>query len=123
MEYAEALEVAKSEIVFMKGEEERARVRMEMKRDAHQREVRQEWADKRSADAAARKASSDRAHASLVIALACRRWRARRALGGECLDNYEKLFDAEHHAFYYRNKRTVSGLRAPQGSRPSTTYI
>ena len=57
MEYAEALEVAKSEIVFMKGEEERARVRMEMKRDAHQREVRQEWADKRSADAAARKAS------------------------------------------------------------------
>lgn len=45
--------------------------------------------------------------ASSIITKASRIWLARLSVMREYGDTFEKLFDEEYHAFFYKNRRTV----------------
>ncbi|KAL7459784.1 hypothetical protein ACHAWC_011521 [Mediolabrus comicus] len=106
MEIKEAKVIAREEVVYMVGEEERNRLLEQMdkafiKRENDKEKTRiQVETAKRDAHARAT------VYAVSVVASACRRWLARREMRRLCLERYEKRYDENHHTFYYLNKVT-----------------
>ena len=106
MEIKEAKVIAREEVVYMVGEEERRRLLREMdkafiKRENDKEKIRiQVETAKRDAHARAT------VYAVSVVASACRRWLARREMRRLCVERYEKRYDSGHHTFYYLNKVT-----------------
>jgi hypothetical protein len=107
METKEAQQIARDEIIQLIAEEERAKLDNQMKEEFTKRERRK--AEEKMHAAAKEKEANARAtiYAVQVVAKACRKWLARKELRRLCLETYERIFDVQSHAFYYRNK--VSG--------------
>mmetsp|Transcript_11934 Transcript_11934/g.22103 ORF Transcript_11934/g.22103 Transcript_11934/m.22103 type:complete len:851 (-) Transcript_11934:47-2599(-) len=103
METKEAKHIAREEIIHIIGEEERARLRSEMDKAFLERERLK--GDARLQSEAKEKDAHSRAtiYAVSLVAMACRKWRARKELRRLCLETYEKKFDEWNHAFFYRN--------------------
>ncbi|KAL7447250.1 hypothetical protein ACHAXM_011034 [Skeletonema potamos] len=106
METKEAKVIAREEVLYMIGEEERERLLRQMNNAFTKREQDKE-AMRIQTETAAREAHARATvYAVSVVAAACRRWRARKEIRRLCLERYEKKYDGDHHTFYYKNKQT-----------------
>ena len=106
METPEAKEIAKDEIVFIIGEEERARLRSEMDKAFFQRKQEKEEAAHKARMKKRTETARSEVHAVNVVGKACRKWLARKELRRLCLEKFEKIYDDTEHTFYYINKET-----------------
>lgn len=106
METKEAKVIAREEVLYIVGEEERERLIRQMNKAFTKREQDKE-AMRIKVETATREAHARATvYAVSVVAAACRRWRARKEIRRLCLERYEKKYDAEHHTFYYKNLQT-----------------
>lgn len=107
MEAKEAKVIAREEVLYMIGEEEKERLLGRMNKAFTKREHNKEMMrikdDNHEREANARAT----VYAVSVVAAACRKWLARKEIRRLCLERYEKKYDSEHHTFYYRNKHTA----------------
>lgn len=106
METKEAKQIAREEVIQIIAEEERARLNNQMEEEFAQRERRKE--EEKRHVAAREKEANARAtiYAIQLAAKACRKWLARKELRRLCLETFERIFDVDSHAFYYKNKVT-----------------
>ena len=106
METPEAKRIAREEVLHIIGEEERERLCSAMNKDCVERERLKE---KARLEIVAKKTEAH-ARASIyaisIVAMACRKWLARKELRRLCLKTYSKKFDETNHAFFYRNNIT-----------------
>jgi hypothetical protein len=109
MELPEAEKIAQDEIIHILGEEERVRVREQYRIALKEFETTFEK-ERGEKEEDYRKRSIK--NAAWVVSLAVKRWQARKKLRLLCEETFEKLFDEQYQAFYYRNKRTVRNLLA-----------
>ena len=105
MEIPEAMDVAQREILFLEGENEKKRVKLEMDLDRKKKENDEMLKQVHAKHSNPLKFSKD--HATFVIQNAIKIWLARKILRRKCADTFEKLFDVNYCAFYYKNKTTV----------------
>ena len=107
MELPEAEKIAKDEVIFMLGEEERIRVRKEYERALKEFDTRFEKDHQEKEEDSRSKAVKK---AAWTLSLAIKRWQSRKKLRLLCEQTFEKEFDEKYQAFFYRNKRTVTDL-------------
>lgn len=105
MEYDEARVIAEKEVVKMIVDERRKK----FKKDIEQAKLELERnLDKKMNEANNLKETQDFASAAWTILSVVRLWLARKELKRRCFETYEKTFSETYHAYYYRNKKTVS---------------
>ncbi|KAL7465338.1 hypothetical protein ACHAXS_007429 [Conticribra weissflogii] len=106
METKEAEEIARTEILEIIGEEEKARLRSMMDLALAEQLKEREEAKQQARIAKARYDARSEVHAISLVGRACRKWLARKKLRLLCLEAFEKNFDPIHHAFFYTNVKT-----------------
>lgn len=104
METKEAQQIAREEVIQIIAEEERIILDNQMKEDFTQRELRKKEEKIHAAVKEEEALSTAKIYAAQLAVKACRKWLARRELRRLCLEAYERLFDVQCHAFFYRNK-------------------
>ena len=106
METKEATSIATEEMLHIIGEEERARLTLEMQNALDQRAKDKEEARLQAEAKKDQESARATVFAASVVARAYRNWIARRELRLRCTGQYEKDYDEESNTFFYRNKLT-----------------
>jgi len=106
MEAPEAREIAMEEVLYIMGEEEKARVVLEMKEKAKEHEEKEKQKLAHVEIQNEKQRELDREHAALVLGLQYRKWHARKLLRQKCYERMEKRFNEQYCAFYYYNRKT-----------------
>ena len=111
MEYPEAFHVAEREIIHIIGEEERERIKIEMRRELIKRKEYQEETKNQNNIKKEKDLMRKQKYSAFIITSAVRKWQSVKRLRQNCIENYEKIFDVNLRTFYYRNIRTVRLFR------------
>lgn len=105
MEFDEARKIAEKEVVKMVVDERRRK----FKQDIEEAKLELERnLDKKMNETNNLRETQDFASAAWTLLSVVRLWLARKELKRRCFETYEKRFSVTYHAFYYRNKKTVS---------------
>jgi hypothetical protein len=107
MESVEAKKLAVDEAMASMVEQEKRRILGLMEDDLSKMEVDYDNSLLESADQEIKQQELSERLASLVICRAARSWLARLSVMRECEDTFQKIFDEEYHAFFYKNRKTV----------------
>lgn len=113
IELEEAYIISEREIIEISVKSERERIENKMREDI--RRLNEELDQIAHSDSLEFKKKQIK-KANWILCAAVRRWIARKELNRLCMNMYEKHFDNNYEAYYYRNKRTVS-LQTPVGLR------
>ena len=107
MEYPEAFHIAQKEVIHIIGEEERERIKIEMRRELIKRKEYQEETKNQNIKRNEIDLIRKQKYSAFIITSAVRKWQSVKRLRENCIENYEKIFDVNSRTFYYRHMRTV----------------
>lgn len=107
MEYPEAFHIAQKEVIHIIGEEERERIKIEMRRELIKRKEYQEETKNQNIKKNEIDLIRKQKYSAFIITSAVRKWQSVKRLRENCIENYEKIFDVNSRTFYYRHMRTV----------------
>jgi len=106
MEKAEAKNIAKKEVLFIAGEEEKRRVCEEMELQTVDDEEKKLIERRDTMKLKQKQGIIDRSKAGKIICRMFNVWRAKKILRDKCIQYFEKVFHEESHSFFYRNRRS-----------------
>ena len=106
MEIGEAKKIATKEILELETSKEKDRITEQWRLDRLERTRQRKMRRENDIRKARERKGLDEQRAALLLAKAYERWSARKVLRKLCIERFDKEFDAEHHAFYYVDRRT-----------------
>jgi len=106
MEIGEAKKISTKEILELESSKEKDRITEQWRLDRLERTKQRKMRRENDIRMAREKKGLNEQRAALLLAKAYERWSARKILRKLCIERFDKKFDAEHHAFYYVDKRS-----------------